>query len=139
MMAQTQIPDENYLSTRVAQFIPQPEFRFFLASCMKKWDQMQPEMEMISLIMDSVCKSWNCNSDQLLKDRQFAEARYFFFYVIHKKLQLTYGTIGNMFDRGKAHVHVGAKNIEFLLDKRRQKHLVLAFEGVELALMSAKP
>ena len=133
-MTQRQVPDENYINTRVAMGLPQAEFRFFMASCIQKWDEIQPEQRKINLIMESVCQTWEISPDQLLTNRKYVEARSFFFYVIHKKVDLSYEIIGNMFDRVKGNVHSGAKNIQFMLEDRQRKHLVDAFKSVERAL-----
>ncbi len=134
-MTQRQVPDEQHISHRVALAVTQPEFRYFLASCIDKWDEIQPEQRLINIIMESVCQTWDITPEQLLNDRKHVEPRSFFFFVIHKKVNLSYETIGNMFDRVKGNVHSGAKNIEFMLENRQQKHLVEAFVAIESAVL----
>jgi chromosomal replication initiation ATPase DnaA len=114
------IIDKETLLSVVHENSEKPEFRYFLESCIRKWEQVRPEMELIDCVMDSVCKTWNISKKELLSERKYCEARSLFFYIIHKKLNLTYEVIGDMFGRLRANVYKDSKIIEIRLKKNRR-------------------
>lgn len=134
MSTQNSIPDQSTLLSMVQEYSKQPEFRYFLNSCIKKWHEVRPEMEQIDCIMNSICSTWKISRNQLLADRKYVEPRSLFFYLIHKRLDLSYEVIGDMFGRVKGNVHSGAKTIEYMLENRKTKHLVEAYMDVERCL-----
>ena len=130
------IPDQSAILEKVSHYSKQPEFRYFLDSCIKKWDEVRPEMELIDCIMDSICRKWKISKTDLIKERRYVEPRSLFFYLIHKRVNLSYEIIGDMFGRVKGNVHSGAKNIEYMLETRKQQNLVEAYHAVESDLVA---
>lgn len=130
------IPDQKTLLNTVEEYSKQPEFRYFLDSCINKWNQVRPEMELVDCIMESICQTWNISKEELISDRKYVEARNLFFYLIHKKVNLSYQIIGDMFGRIKGNVHSGAKTIEYMLENRKKKNLVEAYNVVEKDLLT---
>lgn len=129
------IMDKETLLSVVHKNSEKPEFRYFLESCIRKWEQVRPEMELIDCLMDSICRTWNISRAELLSERKYFEARSLFFYLIHKKVNLSYEIIGDMFGRVKGNVHSGAKIIETRLKKKRQT-VVDGYEAAENDIIS---
>lgn len=130
------IPNKEVIEEMIALYSKEAEFRFFINSCILKWDKVRPEMELIDCIIKSICNTWSISKQQLISDRKFVEPRSLLFYLVHKKVNLPYEIIGDMFGRVKGNVHSNAKQAEFMIIQNKNKSLVAANEQVDKDLVS---
>ena len=108
------------------------DFRAYIYSCIKKWDRIKQEMEIIDIIINTICKHWGITKDDLLGGRN-PNPRFLMYYIIKTDLSLSYKDIGEMFGHPKSYVHKGVDDISNIMQNHSViggRHIVRVFDLV---------
>jgi chromosomal replication initiation ATPase DnaA len=112
------------------------DFQKYIAYCVKKWDRLKVEMEVVDVIISSICKQWGVSKSKLIEDKKLAEPRALTYYIIKKEINLSYAEIGEIFGINKSYIHKAITDVSFLVEKHGQENLVNMFNLVQNELLS---
>ncbi len=124
--------NKTAILNNVKSAIDKPAFRYYMASCLKVWNEtLGPETEIVDQVVESICGIYSLTIEELVNGKK-TEPRALLFYVIKKHVKtLSYEIIGDMFNRNKSYVFEKLTQIEFLVEKRKEKRLVSAIFEIE--------
>lgn len=106
------------------------DFANYMDFCVKKWQKLDTELQVIDTIISSICREWKISKGQLIEDKRFVDARAIMFYIIKKQMNMTYSEIAIMFNKGKGHIHKMVDDISFVIEKQSQKELCVKFDSI---------
>lgn len=112
--------------------IDRDDFRVYIHTCIKKWDRIKVEMEIIDKVIDAICRHWDISKDDLLGGRN-PNPRFLMYYIIKTDLSLSYQDIGEMFGHSKSYVHKGVDDISNIIQNYKRiggRHIVRVFDLV---------
>src|SRR3989344_3805337 len=99
------IESGEFLLKKIKDNIDNPLFRGFLSSLFDRWEKLQAETNAINLIVKKICQHYSITQEEMLRKNRYYEARSVFFYVLIKKVNLSYGEAGDLFKFDKGAVH----------------------------------
>lgn len=114
-------PTEQEINALIQGNIHRDDFKKYLALCLRKWENLKVELEIIDAIMGSICKHWNISRQELIEDKAYMEPRFLMYYIIKKELVLSYGEIGEIFDRPKSYIHKAVDDMVFFVEQNGKK------------------
>lgn len=94
------------------------DFAKYMDFCVKKWNRLEVDLQIIDAIMSSICKQWSISKEELIANRKFTEPRAMMYYVIKKQVKLSYGEIAEMFKKQKSYIKKSVDDVTFLLEKK---------------------
>ena len=112
----------NILSVIEAN-IHRKDFAHYMDFCVKKWQKLELELQLVDNIISSICRQWHISKPELIDDKKFAEPRAIMYYIIKKQMNLSYGEIGVLFNKGKGYIHKAVDDMTFVIEKNAQKEL----------------
>lgn len=113
----------------------QADFSKYLTLCVKKWERLKVELEIIDAIVCSICKHWGISKKELIEGKQYTEPRSFMYYIIKRQVRtLSYSEIGEIFNRPKSYVHKAVDDMAFFVEQNGNKHIANMFTVVKKEL-----
>jgi hypothetical protein len=110
------INKQEEILTAIRGNMSNTDFAQYMNYCVKKWERLKVDLEIIDAIMGSICAQWNISKNDLVADKKFADARAMMYYVIKKQINLSYGEIGEMFRISKSYVHKAVDDVAFVVE-----------------------
>jgi hypothetical protein len=110
------INKQEEILTAIRGNMSNQDFARYMNYCVKKWERLKVDLEILDAIMGSICAQWNISKNDLIADKKFADARAMMYYVIKKQINLSYGEIGEMFRISKSYVHKAVDDIAYVVE-----------------------
>jgi chromosomal replication initiation ATPase DnaA len=121
---------EQEIMASIQVNIHRDDFRKYLGLCVRKWERLKVELEIIDAIMGSICKHWGISRQELLEEPTKMEPRSMMYYIIKREVSLSYGEIGEIFGRPKSYVHKAVDGMAFFIEEHNKRDLVHMFHNV---------
>lgn len=106
------------------------DFANYMGLCIKKWQKLDTELQMVDAIISSVCREWKISKSQLIDDKKFADARAIMFYIVKKQMNMSYSEMSTLFNKGKGYIHKATKIISTTIKNHPQKELCIKFKSI---------
>ena len=129
------VESKEFLLEKIKDNLDNPLFRGFLSSLFSRWEKLEAETNAINFIIKKICEHYSITQEEMIRKNRYYEARSVLFYVLIKKVNLSYGEAGDLFKFSRGAVHRAVSEADVMVNKARKKNLVALIADIDRILV----